>query len=458
MKNKVVGLISTMSLDDTWANDVLERVSKTHYKVKEIIQKLGYTVYDEGSLTRKYKDMEAAGRALRAKGINALVIYVGTWTYANCAVAAALQADVPVIIWADAEPGTCGLVGGSIVRGGMEEYGVHSNLLYGRFDDEETVLKLDKLLNSACAAKGLDGTIMGIGGGRSMGMVTAVCDPNKVKQQFGIEIDSFEQSEIINRAELIEDKEAEDFLQWMKKTFGKFIARDEVIIKQIKLYLALRDFCEEKRYDFVAIKCLPELPFMYTTFCLAHAIMGDGEDAYGKKDRFVLACEADINAAITMQLMLYISGGPVMFTDLTQYDFDADVLTTCNCGSQPTDFAKSKKDVFWEIEGVHEFNWKYGGCCPQHVGKPGKVTMARLYRNNGEYEMFITHAEAVDMPREKLKETIWERPHTYFKLLCDKKNFFESVRSNHIHVVYGDIEDQLIEACKILKVKANVIK
>ena len=155
-------------------------------------------------------------------------------------------------------------------------------------------------------------------------------------------------------------------------------------------------------YDFVAVKCLPEMAAKYTSFCLTHAIMGDAQDAGGPKSRIVFSCEADINAALTMQLMLLLSGGPVMFTDLTQYDFKADVLTTCNCGSQPTDFAKDKKEVYWEKEGVHEHQWKYGGACPQHVGKPGRVTMARLARNNGSYEMLIAPAEAVEMPREKL--------------------------------------------------------
>ena len=458
MKHKVVGLISTMSLDSTWAPEVIKRVSDTHFRVKEIIEKTGYTVLDEGSITREYRDMEDAGRKLRARGIKALVIYVGTWTYANCAVAAALQADVPVIIWGDAEPGTCGLVGSSIVRGGMSEYGIYANLLYGPFDDEATRKRLAHLLNAATAAKGLDGAVMGLGGGRSMGMVTAVCDPNRFKKQFGIEVDSFEQSDIINLAEGIDDKTVYDFFDWIKATFGKVIAKEDVMLKQIKLYLALKEFCEKKSYDFVAIKCLPELPFIYTTFCLAHAIMGDSEDAYGEKERFVLACEADVNAAVTMQLMLNLTNQPVMFTDLTQYDFEAGVLTTCNCGSQPTDFAKSKEDVYWEIEGVHEFDWKYGGCCPQHVGKPGEVTMARLYGNDGQYEMLITRAEAVDMPREKLKETIWERPHTYFKLKTEKEKFFESVRSNHIHVVYGDWTEDIAEACRVLGIKPVIVK
>lgn len=456
--HKVVGLISTMSPDKTWAREVLERVSSTHGVVKRTLEGMGYEVLDEGNLHRSYQEMSETARSLRFKGVNAIVLYVGTWTYSNCAAAAALEAGVPVVVWADAIPGTCGLVGGAIARGAMAEVGAYANLVVGLFDDSKTQSQVRVYLDGACAAQGLKGQIMGIGGGRSMGMMTAVCDPNEVRTKFGIEMDSFEQLEVIGRAEAIPDKEAQPFLDWMKQTYGEFVAKDDVLLKQIKLYFALNELVEEKGYDFVAVRCLPELPALYTTFCLSHAIMGDAQDANGAKDRFVFSCEGDLNAAITMQMMKMLQDGPVLFTDLTQFDIETGVLTTCNCGSQPTDFACCKKDVRWEIEGVHEFDWKYGGCCPQHVAKPGRATLARLYRENGEYGMMIAPCEIIEMPREKLHETIWERPHTFVRLLCDREEFISAVRSNHIHLAYGDHTPALEEACKVLGVKSVILK
>lgn len=457
MNHRRVGLISTMAPGETWAQSVVDRVSETHGRVKKIIEDMGFEVYDDGPIHRTYEQLTQAGKNLRYRGINALVIYVGTWTYANCSVSAALEAGVPIIIWGDAEPGTCGLVGSSIARGGMSEYGIHANLVYGPFDDEKVRARCKLLLNATCAAMALRGQKMGLGGGTCMGMVTAVCDPNEVKQKFGVEIDTFEQMVIIQKAEEIDDKVAYTFLDWIKATFGRVIAKESAMVRQIKLYMALNQFCIDNRYDFVAVKCLPEMANYYTSFCLCHSIMGDQCDADGCKDRFIFSCEADINAALTMQIMKLLQDGPVMFTDLTQYDFAENVLTTCNCGSQPTDFAEDKREVIWEVDGVHEHYWKYGGACPQHIAKAGRVTMARLARNNGKYEMLIVPAEAVKFPREKLKETVWERPHAYFKLLCNRELFFDSVRSNHIHVVYGDCADELVEVCKILDVMPVVL-
>ncbi|MGQ9607878.1 MAG: hypothetical protein ACUVWN_01120 [bacterium] len=458
MNHRRIGLVSTMSPDKTWAKEVIERVSSTHFVVKDVLQKIGFEVLDVGPLHRSYDEMMSAGKNLRYQSINALVIYVGTWTYANCALAVALEAGVPVVIWADAVPGSCGLVGGAISRGAMAEFGIPAHLVYGLFDDEKTLTKIKYLLNSACAAFGLRGQILGVGGNRSMGMVTAVCDPNEVRLKFGVEIDAFEQMEIIERAEAIDNSKTISFLQWMKDTFGKIVAKEDVLIKQIKLYLALQEFCVEKGYDFVAVKCLPELPSLYTTFCLSHAIMGDAEDNRGTKERFIFACEADINAALTMQILKLLTEGPVLFSDLTEFNSETGILTTCNCGSQPTDFAKCKKDVYWEREGIHEFTWKYGGVCPQHVAHAGEGTVARLSRSSGKYEMLIAPFEAVEMPREKLKETVWERPHTFLKPLCDWDAFIDAVRSNHLNFVYGDLRSELVEVCKILDIKTIIIE
>lgn len=459
MNCRKIGLISTMAPGDTWDKVVIERVSGQHSVLKNLLEDMGYEVADDGPIHRTYEQMKNAARNLRMRDIKALVIFVGTWTYSNAAAAAAAEAGVPVVVWGDASPGSCGLVGSTITMGAMDEMGLYANLVYGPFEDNETLRRARMLLDAACAAISLRGTTLGVGGGRCMGMLTAVCDPNDIKKKFGVEIDSFEQMALIDRAEMINSDRVEHFLTWMKNTFGKITAKSEAVDKQIRLYLAVKDFCAEMNYDFIALKCLPEMAAKYTSYCLAHAVLGDACDNLGEKPRMIMACEADIPAALTMQILKNLAPeSPVLFTDLTEYDFSLDLLTTCNCGSQPTDFARDKKEVYWEKEGVHEHYWKYGGTCPQHIARSGRATVARLGRKNGLYELMIAPVEVVEQPREKLKETIWERPHAYLKLLCDRTNFFNSARANHVHLVYGDYMDELVEVCSILGIKPVVVK
>lgn len=456
---KRIGLISTFAPGKYWNPAVSVRVSGEHEDLKRRLEEHGYTVLDAGNLHRSYEELTQAAKQLRAQNISALVVFVGTWAQANAICGAALEAGVPTIVWGDATPGTCGLVGSAIAMGGMDEYGLHANLVYGPIDAEETWARATMLLDAACAAGTLNGSVLGVAGGRCMGMLTAVCDPNEVRRKFGVEIDSFEQLAVVERAENVEQARVDHFYAWMQETFGKFIAKRDVIEKQIRLYLAMKDLIAEEGYDFVAAKCMPDMLNCYTSFCLAHSILGDAQDDMGEKERVVFACEGDINAALTMQILKHLAPqSPVLFSDISEYNFADDLVLTCNCGSQPTDFAEDKKEVYWETEGVHEHHWKYGGTCPQYVSRSGHATAARLGRKNGRYQMLIMPVDVVKQPRERLKESTWERPHTYFKLNCSKEAFFENVRSNHIHLVYGDYVRHLEEVCKILDIEPVILK
>jgi len=452
-----VGLITTIAPGDHWPEEIVNKAKLTHNKVKDKLISLGFDVYEYQDLIRDYSEMRKAGKELRYKGIEVLVIYVYTWTYSSNSIAAALETEVPVVIWADATLGNAGITGGAVVKGGMDEVGIYSNLIYGAIDDPETLNELRIYCIAGSTASRLKGQVLGVFGGRCMGMVTAEVDPNQWKINFGIDIDEFEQLEVIERAKNIPEDEATKFLVWMRNTFGKIEAKDEVMLAQIKLYLALKNIIAEKKYDFIAVKCLPELPSIYTTFCLAHAFLNSKFDFYGSKEPFVMACEADLNGALTMQILKHISHQAVMFTDITYYNCNENLLTLCNCGSHPIDHAPTLKDIWWLKEGIREFKWLIGGTCPQFVAKEGIVTMSRLSRIKGKYAMLIVTGEAISQPRERLKETVWERPHAFIRPNSTPQKFIKSIRSNHIHIVYGDYSQELEEVCKILGIEPIVV-
>ena len=117
---KRIGLISTFAPGRDWAESVVERVSAEHLDLKARLEGEGYIVMDAGSLHRSYEELMSATRELRSKGVQALVVFVGTWAYSNAIAGAALELGVPTVIWGDATPGTCGLVGAAIAMGGLD--------------------------------------------------------------------------------------------------------------------------------------------------------------------------------------------------------------------------------------------------------------------------------------------------------------------------------------------------
>jgi len=447
-----VGLITTMSLDTTWPEDFVKHARAIHRQAAETLTALGHDVVAEEGIARTNAEMTAQGESLRSRHVEVLVLQVATWTYSNTAVSAALASDVPVIVWSNAAPGRFGIVGGSIVRGSLDAMGIANTLLHGVAEDPKFVARLDLLCRSYAAAMRLRGQTLGMGGFRCMGMYTALFDPLHWRRKFGIDVDNWEQALVVRRAQEMDDAEARKFLQWVKKEFGRVVPTDEVMLAQIKMYLSLRELVEQKGYDFIAVKCLPEMPSFYTTFCLAHALFNDRSDYYGEKESFVCGCEADANGTLTMQILKLLSGGPALFTDVLGFDQEKATATLCNCGSQPTDFAPSRKDVYWETEGLAEFDWKIGGACPQYVAKPGEVTFARLGRIGDRDVMLVTGGTVVARDREALRAINYQQPQVFVELHCTGEGFVEQLRSNHIHMVYGRYQDHLKHLCRILDI------
>ena len=449
-----VGLITTMSPDETWPQAVVDKVTEDHRLARAAMEGVGMRVVTASDRISRTKDeMTADGSALRNEGVEAVVLYVGTWTYSNIAVHLATIVDVPVLVWTNSGPGNLGIVGGAIARGALDEVGATTTLVHGDFDDPATLEKLRVWCTGAAGAMRLRGKTLGVGGSRCMGMYTAHFDPTEVKTKFGIDVDGWDEIAVIEDSKGIPDEDVEPFYGWMKDTFGAIEAKEEAVKAQIKMYMALKRLIRAKGYDFVAVKCLPHLPPVHTTFCLAHALLNDKSDADGEKESFVCGCEADVNGTLTMQMMQNVSGETTMFADFLCYEEEQNLVTLCNCGSQPTDFAPTKKDVHWVPEGLQEFEWVIGGCCPQYVAGPGKVTMARLGRIDGEYIMLIMTGEAKEFPREKLAEINAQQPQAFVQLDCDPDAFIAELRCNHIHVVYGDCSRELEVLCRVLGIR-----
>lgn len=453
-----VGLISTMAEDETWPQTFVDEFTKKHKRAEERLRGLGFEVITASSqLGRKFSQMIEQAKIVREKDVHVLVLFVPDWTYSSHSAAAGLNAGVPVLVWADDSPGHSGIVGAGIVRGALDEVGVMNTLVHGSIENEETLKKIERWCRGVGAATMLRNTRIGVGGSRSMGMYTAHVDPSEIMKKFGTDIDGWEQVELIRRAGELPDSETEEMKRWMHESFGKIEVSDEVLTAQVKLYLALTELVEEKKYDAVCVKCLPELPACYTTFCVAISILNDLSDHRGKKRSTVCGCESDINGTITMQILKNLSGGPAMFTDVQKFYKDKNEVGLMNCGSSATDFAPDKKDVYWVTEGLKEFDWKMGAACPQYITKEGRVTLARLGRIDGEYIMLITGGSAVSYPRDKLADLNPQHPQSYIKLDCTIDLFIENLRSNHIHIVHGDFCEEMKIACKVLGIRAIMV-
>ena len=378
---KRVGLLSVISPDCDTVPAMAEKARRFQTEAISVLEKLGFQVLHLDAITRTPEEGVSHIQELIQAGAETMVLYIADWAFSTtAAIGSLLNNPIPLILWTNARPDCAGLIGAAITKGALDEVGIEAPLVYGNFDDEKTCQKLKMLCTGAAAAWRLRGSRYGLGGTRSLDMLTAVVDPNQWLTQFGIDITGFDEIDIVERSHDVDMADVKRYQQWLKETFGRVEVDDTVQEMSIRLYLALKQVITEKRIDFLSVKCLPVMPKVLTSFCLSHALLGDGTDADGPKERMICACEADSNGALTMQLMKNVNDQAINFADVRWLDPQANVLRISNCGSQATDLAKSPKEIHWVKHGLQELPWKYGGMCPQCVSKPGRVTMARLSR------------------------------------------------------------------------------
>lgn len=453
----VVGLVSTSSGQRIWPLGEISRAEQFLREATQVLEGLGVTVIAYHRVVCNPEDGVAAARELRNSGADVLVCYIGGWSYSTAIVAMAAEAELPVILWTNSRPDTAGLVGAGIAKGALDELGIGYSFVYGEFDEEETRNQLALLIKGLGLKSKIARSKLGLLGNRTIGMSTTVIDINQWKRDFNVEVECIDQVELLERARLARREAVRECIDWMAETFGSLQVADDVLERSVRLYVAMLDIIREKALDFGAVRCLPELSQYYATFCVANALLNDPVDFRGPKDTFVCACEADANGALTMQMLKLLAGdGPVNFGDVRYIDRNEGVLVVCNCGSQAPGLARSPKDVHWLPQLA--FQGEGGGACSQYVCKPGLVTLARVSRVRGEYVMLITRGECQDIPRDRLRETTWEWPHAFIKLYSRYADFLAHDRSNHIHMVYGDVAPELEIACRAMNIRPIMLE
>jgi len=302
-----------------------------------------------------------------------------------------------------------------------------------------------------------------------MGMYTAVANTDQWMQMFGIDVEHIDQSEIMRRSAHAPDEEVERAFEWLNEKVGaiRYDGKQltpEKLRLQIRSYIAVRAMIDEFGLDFVGFKSQPELTNHFVTMDVTEAFLNDPYDWNGPKTPVVAATEADMDGALTMEILKHITQEPVLFADLRHYDAELGVFDLCNSGTHPTYFAGHSNDPDVNLPSVEfypqGFYFPAGGASVRHFAAAGEVTLARLARKNGQYWLAILPAEFIELPKsqaeEKAKQVQIDWPHAYARFRVDPDVFLSEYDSNHIHGSYGNWVEDLVWVAKTLDIPYRV--
>jgi L-fucose isomerase len=396
-------------------------------------------------------------RWIHGQNIDGTILNVPVFAFPNLARIACNFAQEPFLAFSPIFGGLPGLGGMLGASNALQQVGIPCEKLYGSLEDEEVLRKLTGFCRAVHAVNGLRGSVLGLIGGRSIGMVTGEASPDLYDSLFGVDIDHIDQLEIIRRAPLVPEEKVEKAFRWIESRVKEIAYDDKKLTpgnlkEQIRHYYATKSIIEERQLDFVAVKCHYEMSEYFSTQCLSAAFMNDPYDWDGRKEPTVFSCEADADGAMTMQVLKLLSGKPVIFTDLRHYDETSQTMVLCNCGAMSTWYAKQSdnpSDNLQEVTLMPVIK-KYGGsgCHVMYIAGEGRMTFARLYRQAGKYHMMIFTGELTRFPVEKLDETCPAWPHLFAKLSVPAKELIPRLGSNHIHGVAGDYTEELEKFCE----------
>lgn len=393
----------------------------------------------------------AAARKVAAADVDLTIFYYAVWSFPNFTMLAADATRSPLVLVASTDPTEPGLVGMLAAGGALDQIGRKHVRLWGAPDEAGLTEKIGQQATAAAAVSSLRGSTFGRFGGRPMGMNTAVANSDQWVRQFGVDVEEIDQYELVLRADRADAGEARKAREWIEAhAAGVHYDGDkltpELLERQIRSYLAIREIIAERNLDFSGIKAQPELTEHFATMDVTEAFLNDPYDWNGPKDVHITATEADMDGALTMQLMHKVSATPVLFADVRHYHADRDIWDLCNSGQHATWFAARSDDPATNLAKVNfypeVFFFPAGGASVQHIAAPGNMTLARLTRNAGEYRMqlmlgdFESYDEATNA--ELVEQSTPEWPHAFARLDTPGEVFLSRFGANHVHAIPGD--------------------
>jgi L-fucose isomerase len=409
------------------------------------------------------------GRHLAERGVDVTILNYSIWCYPHLSALATRSAPGPYLLFCNIHPSEPGMVGMLAAAGTMDQLGETYTRVWGDINDPAVLARVMSFLKAAAAVRMLRGQTYGLFGGRPLGMYTAVANLDQWSQMFGLDVEHIEQEDVVRYAHQVDPARIEKGFQWLSQHVGEIrydgkVLTEDKLKLQVAAYHAYRRIIHERNLDFMGTKAHGDLTDTFVTLDIAEAFLNDPYDWEGPHEPIVAATEADMDGGLTMQLFKqFTRGEPVLFADVRHYDAEDDVWYLSNSGTHATFFAGGSKDPAENLKHVTFYPevsyYPAGGASVHHFAVPGKVTLARLARRQGQYWMALVAAEFVQFPRDvalaKGATVTPEWPIAFTKLACDKDEFLAGYPCNHIHGCYGDWTQELRHVAHILGIEVE---
>ncbi len=482
-----IGIMSFTDGRQRVAEKTREICKQFENEIAQWIRDQGHEVVQYEGVVWNWDTARQAAAMVREQNCDAAVFNYAVWSYPDLTAQVAKLISVPILQIGNINPGYPGWVAFFASNGALDEIGVPYWRALGDIKDERVQAQVRRFLIMADpdrrrrgirAAEQLYGMRYGEFDGPSMGMYTGHVDQSQWMAQFGVHVYHRSQLTLVKLMGKVEDERVEAGLKWLEENCAEIHWDDKMLTpgldgtlaRQVRFYLALKDFCREEGIDFCGITGQLDMT-EFEDLCIAdvpEALMNDIADwEENPKPVIVCATECDSNGALTMQLMHLLTGEPALFADLRHYHEDLDLYDLCNSGQHAPWFAERSSNYKDNWRHVHlhpaeSFYFRAGGASVKFYAAPAdKVTYARITRYKGAFRMHIFTGSFIELPEDQAeelaKQTTYTWPHVWAKFDVPYPVLAQRFSCNHIHACIGDWVAELVAACEYLGIEPIVL-
>jgi L-fucose isomerase-like protein len=347
-------------------------------ELQAIMSKTHLELYPYHQPVKSPKDAINAGRMFYDKRVHAICIISASWFEDYLVLDMLEECDVPIIVW-----GLPGMETGSLC--GTQQLGFMLKqlckpyvVIYGELNSESALKQVMEYSSASMVRYRLRRSRIGYLGHRVEGMTETTVHELALKKIFGSRVVSIDTSIFLeNVSSLIPD--AEKWIE-IKNQVGKVISKDEDCLESMNVYATLKSTIEEKMLDAVAIGCYPHL---MGKVCLSASLLGE--------EGIPIACEGDVNGALGMMILSWLTSEPVHNTDLLNPIPEDNAIVFSHCGSGGFSLAKSKDEIILAPVRLMD-----RGLCCLFTAKPGDVTLLNIIPTIDSYKIALIEGVALE--------------------------------------------------------------
>jgi L-fucose isomerase-like protein len=347
-------------------------------ELQAILSKTHLELYPYHQPVNSPKDAINAGRMFHDKRVHAICVISASWFEDYLVLDMLEECDVPIIV-----RGLPGMETGSLC--GTQQLGFMLRqlcksyiVIYDGLNSESALKQVMEYSSASMVRYRLRRSRIGYLGHRVEGMTETTVHELALKKIFGPRVVSIDTSVFLeNVSSLIPD--AEKWIE-IKNQVGKVISKDEDCLESMNVYATLKSVIEEKMLDAVAIGCYPHL---MGKVCLSASLLGE--------EGIPIACEGDVNGALGMMILSWLTSEPVHNTDLLNPIPEDNAIVFSHCGSGGFSLAKSRDEI--TLAPVRLMD---RGLCCLFTAKPGDVTLLNIIPTIDSYKIAVLEGVALE--------------------------------------------------------------